>query len=74
MQRRLSIVFLFIGLSLSSGFLPPGRLPSRSWLHLEISLHVSMFWFSHRGLSPICNAPMLGTRNCLPTDGASGRR
>ena len=34
--RRPSIVFLFIGPSLSSSLPPPGRLPSRSWLQRVI--------------------------------------
>ena len=47
-----SIWFLFIGLRVSSSLPPPGRLPSRSWLQLVIYVHVSTFWFFHRGLSP----------------------
>ena len=43
--RRPSIVFLFIGPSLSSSLPPPGRLPSRSWLQVLVSsyLHVPVF-------------------------------
>jgi len=61
----LSMRFLFIGSPVSHSLPPPGRLPSRSWLLVVVSFHVSMFGSPTGDFHPIYNAPMLGAHNTM---------
>jgi hypothetical protein len=69
----LSMRFLFIGSPLSHSLPSPGRLPSRSWPLVVISLMFSCLGFLTGDFHPICNAPMLGAHPSVERIGFADR-